>query len=115
VGEVINSLKIDSVPIVLTTWALAYLPRERRHPFATSLAAIGHRRPLAWIGAESAGVVGAFADVEAPVDEDGTDTSVLGSIVFSDEGADAELLAFVQPHGAWLDWRQVGGRVDSRR
>jgi hypothetical protein len=25
------------------------------------------------------------------------------------------LLAFVQPHGAWLDWRQVGRKVDSRR
>ena len=116
VGDVIDSLPIEIVPIVLTTWALAYLPRERRHAFADGLAAIGHCRPLAWISAEGAGVVDAFADVQAPVDEDGTDASVLASIVFSEGRADAELLAFVQPHGAWLDWRHVGRRkVDARR
>jgi hypothetical protein len=104
VGEVIDSLPTESVPAVVTTWAFTYLTRERRHAFAAALAGIGHRRPVAWISAQAPRVVDAFADVDPP---GGTEASVLGSVVFSGEPSDADLLAFVQPHGAWLDWRRV--------
>lgn len=105
VADVVDSLPADCVPVVLTTWALAYLPRERRLEFDAVLAGLGERRPLAWISGEGPGVVSHFADVEPVTDAMGTTASTLGLVVFSSAGADATLLGFAHPHGGWLDWR----------
>jgi hypothetical protein len=104
-ATVVHSLPAGCVPVVLTTWALAYLPVPRRADFVEALRDISHVRPLAWISGEGPTVVSAFADVSAPTDEMGTDASVLGMVVFEEGHGDATLLAFVQPHGRWIDWR----------
>jgi len=106
VGDAIDLLPADALAVVITTWMLAYLSPERRVAFRDALADASRRRPITWISGESAGVVDQFADASVPAHEDGIEPSVLGLVTFRDGGIDcAELLAFVHPHGSWIDWR----------
>ena len=103
--ELVASLPDGCVPVIVTTWSLAYLDRRRRAEFQETLASLGRRAPLAWISGEGAGVVEPFAAADAPLDADGTVASVLGSVVFRGGEVDATLLGFAHAHGAWIDWR----------
>ena len=105
ITAVVLGLPPDVTPVVVTTWALAYLPRSRRAEFHETLAAASRTRPIAWVSAEGVGVVDAFAGTTPPVDGNRTDASLLGLVTFRDGVGASELLAFVQPHGAWIDWR----------
>ena len=91
--------------MVVTTWVLAYLSRARRGEFHETLAVASRTRPIAWVSAEGVGVVDAFAGITPPVDGNRTDASLLGLVTFVEGRATPELLGFVQPHGAWIDWR----------
>ena len=111
VGRVLADLPDDVAPVVLTTWALAYLSREARVAFVDALAqasaAMG--RPVAWVSGEADGVVPPLSGIEAPTDDHGVEASLLGLVVFDASGeaacAQADLLAFIHPHGTWIDWR----------
>jgi hypothetical protein len=105
VSEVVSGLPADAVAVVTTTWSLAYLSPERRIGFREALAETSRRRPIAWISADSRGVVDLFSGTEVPSDPQGMEASILGLGVFRDGAVDAELLAFVHPHGNWIDWR----------
>jgi hypothetical protein len=106
VGDLVGGLRRDATAVVTTTWMLAYLARERRRDFADALAAASRARPVAWVSAEGAGVLEHFAGVDPPADARGTESSVLGLVVFRDgEIERTDLLGFVHPHGAWIDWR----------
>lgn len=105
VTEVVLGLPIGVVPVVTTTWALAYLSRPERVAFRNALAAASRRRPVAWISGESAEVVDLFAGVDAPLDPQGIEASVLGLVVFRGGEHDVQTLALVHPHGTWIDWR----------
>jgi hypothetical protein len=104
-SDVVSRVPPDCVPVVMTTWALAYLPVERRPEFESVLERLGNERTLAWVSGESPGVVPSFAGVAAPTDQRGITASVLGLVVFSPAGTERTLLGFVHPHGTWLDWR----------
>lgn len=93
------------VAVVVTTWAMAYLPPDRRAEFGETLERVSSGRPVAWVSAEAPGVVEAFPGVDAPGDEHGNTASVLGLVVFDHGVREARLLGFVHPHGSWLDWR----------
>src|SRR5436190_6951852 len=105
VAEVVLGLPADVVPVVTTTWAVAYFSKPERVAFREALAAASRERPVAWISGESAGVIDLFAHVEAPPGAQGLEPSVLGLVVFRDGAADARHLALVHPHGTWIDWR----------
>ena len=105
VTDVVLGLPSDAMAVVMTTWALAYLTKENRVAFRDTLAAASRTRPIAWISGEGKGVVDAFADLDAPSDAQGMMASILGLMTFRDGDYDARLLAFVHPHGNWLDWR----------
>ncbi len=105
VTAVVLGLPPEVTPVVVTTWALAYLSRSRRLEFHETLAAASRTRPIAWISAESLGVVDAFSELTPPTDANRTDASILGLVTFRDGRSEAEHLGFVQPHGAWIDWR----------
>jgi hypothetical protein len=106
VTDVVLGVPKTAVPVVMTTWALAYLSPEDRAAFRDKLAAAASTRPIAWLTGEGPGVVDAFAGIDAPSDEQGVHASVLGLEIFNGTGAAApELLAFVHPHGNWIDWR----------
>jgi len=106
VTDLLLALPDGVTPVVTTTWMLAYLPADRRRAFAETLGAASAARALAWVSAEGAGVLDAFAGVEAPSDALGIEASVLGLVVFRDGGVDtSEVLGFVHPHGRAIDWR----------
>ncbi len=101
---VLNGLPMHTTAIVMTTWAFAYLSVEERETFIRLLDEASHRRPIAWLSAEGAGTVDAFAaetiahnDIEVP--------DVLGAMIFEDGRRRAQLLAFTQEHGARISWR----------
>ena len=85
--------------------ALAYLSPERRIGFREALTATSRSRTIAWISAESRALVDLVADAEVLTDPQGMEASILGLAVFNDGDLDAALLAFVHPHGNWIDWR----------
>jgi hypothetical protein len=106
VGDLVLGLADGVTPVVTTTWMLAYLPSERRRAFAAALAEASRGRPIAWISGEGAGVIEAFAGVDAPSDVLGTEMSVFGLVTFRAGRIDTtELLGFVHPHGSSIDWR----------
>ncbi len=105
ITAVVLGLPAAVTPVVVTTWALAYLSRVRRTEFHETLRTASRARPIAWVSAEGVGVVDAFAEITPPTDANRTDASILGLITFR-AGVDVrEHLGFVQPHGAWIDWR----------
>ena len=105
ITEILLGLPAEVTPVVVTTWVLAYLSRARRGEFHETLAVASRTRPIAWVSAEGVGVVDAFAGITPPVDGNRTDASLLGLVTFVEGRATPELLGFVQPHGAWIDWR----------
>ena len=105
IAAVVLGLPAEVTPVVVTTWVLAYLPLPRRVSFYETLAAASRTRPIAWVSAEGVGVVDAFAGITPPIDGNRTDASLLGLVTFRDGVGVPELLGFVQPHGAWIDWR----------
>jgi hypothetical protein len=106
VTDLVLGLPDGVTPVVITTWMLAYLPAERRRAFAAALAAASAERPIAWISAEGAGVLDAFAGVDAPSDATGIEASVFGLVTFRAARVDtSEVLGFVHPHGSAIDWR----------
>lgn len=105
VGDLIASLPADATAVVTTTWVAAYLSAEQRTGFRDALAAAAESRPVAWISADSHGVVDLIPSDGAPSDENGVEWSVLGLVTFRDGHADPELLGYVHPHGSGLDWR----------
>jgi hypothetical protein len=105
VTEVVLGLPDNVVPVVTTTWTLAYFPKRQRVAFRKALAAASMERPVAWISGESPGVIDLFAEVKAPPGRQGMEPSVLGLVVFRDGDHTDRLLALVHPHGTWIDWR----------
>jgi len=105
VTGVVADLPRDTAVVLTTTWALAYLPRDRRLAFSDTLTELSRARPIWWVSAEGHGVVQGFADVDPGVGADGMDANVLGLVTFRDGAATPEVLGFVHPHGAWIDWR----------
>ena len=67
--DLLGTLPSECLPVVVTTWALAYLPLERRSEFVEVLQAFAADRPLAWISGEGAGVVPLLGGVSAPTDD----------------------------------------------
>jgi len=103
VAEVIAAVPDSAVPVVVTTWTVAYFDGAARIAFQDALRAASRDRPVAWISGEGAGVVDLF-DVNAPVDDQGAEASVLGLATFDGGRVDARVLGFVHPHGNWLAW-----------
>ena len=90
--------------VVVTTAAAGYFSIEQRRRFLSVLEAGSTDRSVAWLSAETGGVVEALADAAAP-DHDLPDCDVLGALTFEGGKGTAHLLGFVHRHGAWMDWR----------
>jgi hypothetical protein len=94
---VVDDLPDGTAACVLTSWSFAYFPVEAREAFAQLLVHLSRQRPIAWLYGEQPGVGPAFGE---PPDE-----CVLGVVHYDDGVPDPVLLASVQPHGEWLDWK----------
>jgi hypothetical protein len=101
---VLAQLPAGAVAVVVTTWAFAYFPVDAREEFVRILDDASHHRDIAWLSAEGQGTVAPFAaDTEVQTDQAITD--ILGAVLFQRGERRAELLAYVQEHGARIDWR----------
>jgi hypothetical protein len=103
---VVASLPRGSVPVIVTTAAFAYLHVGERRRFVELLEAESHNRPVAWLSAETLGVVDAFAGEVSP---EHVDSDVFGAVIFNGGTGSAQLLGFSHKHGTWIDWRADGG------
>ncbi len=103
--EVLDELPGRTTAIVMTTWAFAYLGVEDRATFMELLDEASRRRPIAWLSAEGAGTVAAFAEEAAAHTTNEGVSDVLGAMLFDRGRRRSQLLAFAQEHGAQLDWR----------
>lgn len=90
-----------ALPVVVTTWALAYFSLEDRLRFLRRLDECGATRPLAWVSAEGVGIAPAVPTLG---DSRLSGHSLVGLAVF--DGADLRVNAIARchPHGQWLEW-----------
>jgi len=101
---VLEDLPPGTAAVVVTTWAFAYFSTEERQRFMDLLQAASSERPIAWLSAEALGTVAAFAEMDGG--NLGTASSdVLGVMTFDGGTVAQRVLAMVQEHGQWLDWR----------
>ena len=103
-GALLGAVPPECLPVVVTTWALAYLPEERRLDFADVLQASAGHRPLAWISGEAVGVVPLLSNLGPPSNDMGIEPSVVGLVTLDRSDVDARVLGYAHPHGRWLDW-----------
>jgi len=103
VVALLDDVPDGTVACVTTTWAFAYLARDQRDAFVEQLAQASVKRPIAWISGEGPGVVDVFAAGEPP-GHDPMMPSVLGAVLFDGGRREATMLAWVHPHGRWIDW-----------
>jgi hypothetical protein len=108
-GDMVTDLApvIDSLgnlpTVVVTSWAYSYLTPDQRNDFEAQLTAAACTRPVAWVCADGLHVAERFDPPGAPPAGELT-PSVLGLAVFdASGGVDARALAYVQPHGRWVE------------
>ncbi len=106
--DVLAGLPTGAMATVLTSWAFAYFSIDARQRFTDILRAESRARPIAWLSAESPGVVDAFAP-EDVLRHDEAMANVLGAVTFEAGEARQDLLGFVHQHGNWIDWRATPG------
>jgi hypothetical protein len=108
-APLVASLPGDVVPVVVATWALAYLGRDGRAAVLAALDAVGAGRDLVLVTAEEPRATPWIPQVPAAVascgdaEGDGTGT-VLGLRTWRDGRAHDEALALCHPHVRWMAW-----------
>ena len=113
VPRVIADLSTDDAAVIVTTWAFAYFSVEDREKFMRILDDASRRRDIAWLSAEGPGTVAPFAAEATEHDDQGL-SHILGVIFFKAGQRRAQMLAYVQEHGAWIDW-QAPPLIDNAR
>ncbi|WP_334143236.1 DUF2332 domain-containing protein [Rhabdothermincola sp.] len=108
---VIEDLPPGAVPVVFSTWALAYLTRQRRQEVHDRVAAHGTGRDIVLLTAEYPHVIPWVPAARRPHVEEGTDATLVGVAWWRDGHARSAPLAWTHAHGAWLDW--IGGEGSS--
>jgi len=91
----------DVVPIVTTTWALAYFPLGDRLRFLRRLDELGARRRVGWVSGEGVGIAPA---VPTMGDQRGAAHSMVGLGIFDGRSMRVDAIGRCHPHGRWLDW-----------
>ncbi len=108
-APLVAALPDDVLPVVVSTWALAYLGRDGRHQVRTALDAVGAGRDLVLVTAEephSTPWIPTVPDAVAAcgdADGDGTAT-VLGARTWRAGAVTDEVLALCHPHVRWMAW-----------
>ena len=104
IGDLIESCPDDAHVVVLNSWVLTYLPRDRRNAYDSVLDLVGSGRNLTRISAEGEGVVDWVpAGVDGP-----TEHTVVGTTRWRNGERTEERTAVCHPHLAWIDWLAAG-------
>jgi hypothetical protein len=109
----VAALPSEFVPVITSTWALAYIPTDGRQRILDGLDALGATRDLMYVTLEEPRFTPWIpwpASEVAPLDDgDGTPTG-LGLRVWRNGGCDTRPLALCHPHGRWIHWLDEGHR-----
>ena len=98
---VLASVEQDVLPVVITTWAIAYLKPSDRFRFLHRLGAAALDRPIAWVSGEA---VGLAPGVPTIGDAKTAAHSLLAVAVADGRRFSAETVARCHPHGRWIEW-----------
>ena len=100
-SDAIDSFPDDAHAVVVNSWVMTYIAKDRRAAFESVLDLAGSNRLLTWVSAEGSGVV---PSVIAPAGLGSADT-VVGMSRWRDGERRDEVVAICHPHLRWLDWR----------
>ncbi len=100
-GAVVDTLEADTHLVVINSWVLAYVERDRRSALEERLGALAGRRPVTWISAEAPTVVSWAGTGE---DYDAEPYSFVGIARWRDGRLTRGELARCHAHLEWIDW-----------
>lgn len=103
-GDVVDSVPEPCVPLVLTTWALAYLPKPGRLRVHELLAERGTRRDLALLTAEYPRVTPWVPEAPRPPTLEGKGATLISITSWQAGHEHSQPMAWMHAHGQWLDW-----------
>jgi hypothetical protein len=99
-GSVVATLPVDAHLVVVNSWVLTYLDRDRRVGLESRLGAIGADRPVTWLTAEAPTVVAWAGELV----HDAEFFSAVGVARWRDGSLSRQLLAKVHAHLEWMEW-----------
>jgi hypothetical protein len=105
-------LPADCLPVVFSTWAIAYLSADDRQEIHDLVAERAANRDLALITAEYPHVMPWIPPARPPVVDDGVDATLIGASVWRDGVERAQPIGWTHAHGQWLDWIAPGPPSD---
>lgn len=91
----------DALPVVLTTWALSDLARERRLRFLHRLDEAATDRAVAWVSVEGVGVAPAMPTLG---DRPASGHSIVGVAIFDHSTLRTEAVGRCWSRGRWMAW-----------
>ncbi len=93
----------DARVVVFHSWAVTYLPAERRRQFTQRVAEISRDRDLTWLIVEQRELVPELPLPDEPARKLGA--TELVEVVHRDGRPEVRRLGEMHPHGRWLDWQ----------
>lgn len=103
-GDVVDQAPAHAVPVVFSTWALAYFDKAGRQQVYEVLAERGADRDLALVTAEHVNVTPWVPTVPRPPTDEDKGASLVAMTTWSDGAERTDPLAWTHPHGQWIDW-----------
>jgi hypothetical protein len=104
VARFVRAVPPSALPVVTSTWVLAYLPVARQRAFLAELDAVADERDLALVYAEQPERV---PGLSVPARPDGVPDGRATALVLVEwHGGERRVrrLADMHPHGRWLEW-----------
>jgi hypothetical protein len=111
-GPVLDGLPADCLPVVFSTWAIAYLSADDRQEIHDLVAERAANRDLALITAEYPHVMPWIPPARPPAVDDGVDATLIGASVWRNGVEQAQPIGWTHAHGQWLDWIAPGPPSD---
>lgn len=105
---VLDQLPPDALPVVFSTWALAYLSRAGRERVHELVGVRGAAADIVLFNAEYPHVIPWVPPARRPRVDAGTDATLVGVALWQDGRETSVPLAWTHAHGAWLDWIDDG-------
>jgi hypothetical protein len=103
-GPVLDSVPEDIVPVVFSTWVMAYLDTKGRQAVHDLMDERGAARDLALLTAEYPHVTPWVAPSRPAGVDESTDATFVAACTWRDGVEQADSIAWTHAHGAWLDW-----------
>jgi hypothetical protein len=106
VAALVDAVPAPAIPVVFSTWAMAYLTEDRQQSFVSALDELGAERDLSSVFAEQPTEV---PGLPMPPRPDGIDDERFTALVrldWRDGRRTAARLADQHPHGTWVTWVQ---------